>query len=413
MKNKLCYILLGLLVAFSFINNVFADDFNVTVNATANNTTVVKGEEVSIKINIKSDSAVDLCSFKVTSDSTLEYVSMSEMNNWKIYNGTIANFTMENNIDNVDPLTNGVNIVEIKYRVNGDGKVTVDPVECAVVDSTEASYEDSEIDSALVQITAEEPVDDTSLSNIVVNGGDMPSFSSDRLNYTVKLKSSTFGLTITASNPDYQDDIVVKDRNGNIYTNLNNITWSDPTGQGIMLIDIVVNNKTTYTLATSYVVEELDNSLASLTINGENILEPGKYDYEHTVSSGTTNFDLGATLKDSDNFQFASGGNSPGNFSMGNEGTAIVLIVEPKDSSIGAESVTYTIEVVKESSSSATDPGNSDGNSGDIGGSGNTEDNATSNPGTGDISMFIMAVILISSLVGSVILYQKNLESYK
>jgi hypothetical protein len=39
--------------------------------------------------------------------------------------------------------------------------------------------------------------------------------------------------------------------------------------------------------------------------------------------------------------------------------------------------------------------------------------NTNNNPGTGDVPMFFMGFILIASLVGSVVLYRKNLESYK
>ena len=45
--------------------------------------------------------------------------------------------------------------------------------------------------------------------------------------------------------------------------------------------------------------------------------------------------------------------------------------------------------------------------------SNNSSNNASKSPQTGDISMFFMALILISSLVGSLYLYKKNLVDLK
>ena len=79
------------LVSFFSINGVFAETYNVEVSAKVSSATVVKGDEVSIILNIKSNSSVDMCSFEVSSSSELEYVTMNDLNSWK-YDGTVADF---------------------------------------------------------------------------------------------------------------------------------------------------------------------------------------------------------------------------------------------------------------------------------------------------------------------------------
>ena len=401
MKNKLSYVVLAIMMCFSFLGNVSADEFNVIVSANANNNVIEKGKEVEITINVKSDSTVDSCSFNVASDTTLEYISMNPSV------GTPADFTAE--IDTDDPLTNGIDIIKIKYRVNDSGKVTITPSKCVVTD--DQSLEDSSIDPIVIQITAQEPAVDTTLSDISVSGGKMaPVFASDIYSYTVLLDSPNFGLNLTTSDSNFQDKIIVKDASGKTYDNLNNIVWSDPTNQKLMKLDICVNNDCKYQLIVNYNVEGLDNSLSSLTINGKNIpLEAKKYEYQFTIPSDSENFELNAVLKDSNNFQIVDI-ELPGTFSVTDEVTYVALVVEPKSSTIAAESVTYNIEVKKEVKSPS---GTTSNNGGSNKPNNNSNNDANKNPQTGDISMFIMLIILISSLVGSIVLYQKNLENYR
>ena len=424
MKNKLDYILLGVLMCFSFMGNVFAADLNFNVTATPNSTEVVKGREVAITLNLKSDSSIDMCQFEITADSTLEYVSMSTSNLWKVGEGTISNFTLENDVNNTEPLTAGKNVLEIKYRVNGDGKVTIKTVECAsVTDASNASSGTHE--DVVVNLTAKEASADTTLSNLEVTGGELltPITTPSEVPYVIKLSSSTFGLKATASNSDYQDDIVFKDGGGNIISDSSNIKFVSDGGQTQMLMSVVVNNATTYTLLVSYEQKELDNSLKTVTINGVNLdLQNGVYEYEYTVGKDVTSFDVAAALSDSTNFKFGDDSNAPGNFSI-KDVVDIIIVVEPASSDLGASAVTYTIRVNKEGSltekpsddDKPADKPSTGGNTNNGGGNngGSNSGNVSNNPTTGDISKFFMAVILIASLVGSIILYQKNLESYK
>lgn len=414
MKNKLYYVLLSLIVSFSFINTVFAaGDLDFTVSAVADKTTLVKGTEATITVSIKSDSYINACTFEVEADSTLESKSIKGQNSFgEIVGNGIIN--VENSSISGNAPTSGIEILTLKYKVNGDGKVTIKTNQCVAPASEEVgSYSD-----IVINFTAKE---DTSLSSLTVTGGKLsPAFSPDKLTYVLELSSPNFSLSMTASDSQYQDNIIVTNINGDTL-DPSNITF-DNGGQSVMPINITVNGVTTYSIGASYEQPELDNTLSSLKIDGKSVtLEDGVYEYVVKISKNTTEFDLEAVLSDSENFQFASTGNKPGNFSVSGDSTYVVLIVEPKSSQAGASSVTYNIEVVREGGSSTSgDSGNSSGDGtgngspgGQTSGNQSTGNNVSSNPSTGNISMFIMAFILIASLVGSVILYQKNLESYK
>lgn len=417
MKNKLCYILLGFLMCFTCLGNVNAADLNFTVKATPDATEVVKGKEVNITLNLKSESSIDMCQFQVTSDSVLEYVSMSAANGWKVGEGTVSNFTLENDVNKTDPLTSGENALVLKYKVNGDGKVTIKTVECASV--TDASNSSSGTHSdVVVNLTAKEASEDNTLSKLEVTGGTLLipiTTPTDNNQYVIMLDSPKYGLKATASNSEYQNKIVFKDVNGNVVADPLNLTFVSDGTQSKTIMTITVNDKMTYSLLIVYEQNELDNSLKTVTINGANIpLEKGQTDYEYTIGKDVTSFEVSAVLSDSTNFKFGDGSNFTGKITI-NDVAYINIEVVPVDASSGATSKLYTITVTREGSL------NNDQPSGDdkpvvkppASGSNNSNNNVNSNPTTGNISMFLMAIILIASLVGSIFLYQKNLESYK
>ena len=129
------------------------------------------------------------------------------------------------------------------------------------------------------------------------------------------------------------------------------------------------------------------------------------------VGSDVSSFTVEAELNDSENFKFGDAGNAPGKFNI-NDIVDFYIVVESKNDSSSV--VLYTFKVTKEGSS-PTEPGK-DGNNNSGGSAGNnngSNGNADTNPQTGGVSMFVMAFILVVSLIGSVVLYQKNLESYK
>jgi len=405
MKNRLCYIGMFLLLSILCINSVYAAEFIVTPVVESLN--VTKGKEVSIKLNLKASESISECLFKFENDDNIEYVNVSSANGWVVKEKGVDGINLSNSDDGGEAPSSGVNIAELKYKINGDGSVVIKTVQCVSLIS-ETSYK---YDDVSLSFTAKEVEDDTTLSSLVVTNGVMsPSnISSEHTgSYMITLTSATFGLSMTATNSSYQDKIVVKDVNGNVISDLSNITFSDPTGQGQMPLSVIVNGKTTYSLLVTYTQSELDNSLSSITINGKELnLIDGQYDYEYTVGKDVTWLEVAATIKDNDNFKFASSTVAPGGFNI-DDFVSVVIVVEPKDSSSGAKAVTYTIDVTKEGTDVGSESG-STGGSGDAGSDGNV----SKNPVTADIPMVFMGLILVASLVGSIILYRKNLESYK
>lgn len=417
MKNKIYYMLLMLIMIFSCINNVFAEE-NLSVSVSADKTEIVKGEEVSVKVKVTSNSKVLSCKFKIETEGDLELSATTGANGWNVTGQGPDGILTENKLNDNDTMASGRNVLEVKYKVNSDGKITVKTDSCDI-DGVEVGADDVSVD-----VKAIEASDDTTLKSIVVTGGQMePTFESTKYdNYIVNLDSSKFSLELTANNPEYEDKIVVTDDSGNTLDPANMIFNNNGSGQ--MLIHITVNNKTKYDLLVTYTQKDLDNSLKSLTINGEQIgLEKGKYVYEIKYS-GDEKFELEAILEDSENFEIsneegsnidptATGGVATFNIT---DFTTVMIVIKPKNSQGGAVGATYTIEVTRENANikepddedDSKDEGSKDESKEPVGGG-----NASSNPGTGGISMFLMAIILISSLAGSIYLYQKNMEGYK
>ena len=426
MKNKIFGILLGIIASFSFINSVFAEDFSIVVDATSSPSVVTIGNEVVITLNLTANRSVDHCQFRVEADDSLTYKEMNTANSWNLDEGAINNFILENN--GTSSTSDKVNILQIKYIVNGDGNVTIHTDGCSGVASVEDSYEATYKD-IVVSVKAKELSEDTSLKSLKVTGGNLEnSFDSQNTgDYIVNLTSSKFGLELEASNPDFQDDIVVKN-NDTVINDYSNIIFNDASGQGQMPITITVNGKTTYRLLILYEEEVLDNSLKYIKINGKELfLVSGKYSYEFIVDSSITSFNDEAELNDNNNFKFDKDtGNAPAMFSI-NDVVDVEIVIVPKSEQISADKATYKITVIKdnnkdqsENDDNSTDTGdtgnNGSSNTGDNNNSSNNNDddkNTGTNPETGDVSMYVMAIILVVSLFGSVFLYQKNLEGYK
>lgn len=236
--------------------------------------------------------------------------------------------------------------------------------------------------------------DDNTLSSLVVNGGSSINFKSDQYNYLTVLDGPNFSLDMMASTSSYQDDIVVKNKDNGEVLNPKGITFS-ANEEGYMMLSIRINDddKTEYTLVVKYTKEGLDNTLSSLKINGKNVkLVNGETNYTVTIGSDVSNFDVEAILTDSNNFKFGNNGNvkqTKTNFNI-SDVAYVIIAVEPKSTDMGVASLTYNITVQKE---------------GMVGGD-------SLNPETGDGTMWIMAIILVSSLIGSIVLYKNNMESY-
>lgn len=441
MKNKLCHILLGILFGFSFINVVFADEYQVYVSATPSATEVLEGEEVSIILKVKSDSPVNDCQIQVSSDSSVEFVSMHEVGTSWQYTGKVNDFTIADRNFSSEPLVNGTDIIKIIYRVNGSGSINVKTVACGYAVSDDESYEDSQIEQQVVNFKTKSLSEVTTLDSLMVTkGGTMTeSFSSDKKGtYFIELNSLTFGLEWKTTNPDYQNNVkVINFDTDEEINDPKNITFESNGTTGMPILVVVSDNNgnsTTYTLVAQMSEQvEYDNTLKSITINGKKItlidgrFENGGYNYEYTVESDVTSVTIEAELSDGENFKFSDKGNAPATFTI-DDIVNVEIYTEPINSSVDALGQGYKIQINRKvdtttkpgdegdkPNTGGTTGGNSSsggvtgGDSGNDGSSGNTN----YNPDTGGVSMYVMAIILISSLVGSIVLYQKNLNAYK
>lgn len=413
MNKKLCCILFSLFMCLIFINNVYADEVVITIDSNANN--VVKGENREITIKLNSDKVISSCQFKVENDSNITYVDNSAiaLNNWNL-DGNVNDGFVVTKPNGSTVVPNG-GILKLGYVVNGNGKFHVKDIKCVIEEgSVEKTHGNVEI-----EFTTIDAADDTMLKSLRVKEGTEFDFKSDVFeNYYSIIERPNFTLEFETNNPDYQDKVVVKDSMGNVISDINNITFRDLTNQGGMPLSIIVNETTTYTLLVSYIQKTFDNSLEYIKINGSNItLLENKTDYVLEVSNDVNNINCIVALKDSVNFQIGKNSNINAdtledNFSIVDT-VDINIIVEPKDSSSGAIKKEYTIHIKKVGASTSEPDKEEEDVTPPPVLEEEDDDEIIVNPTTGDISMFVMVLILISSLIVSVILYRKNIESYK
>ena len=386
MRNRLFYILLGIIFSFSFVRVVNAD---TTVSLGTNGTSVSNGTKSTIAVYVKSDVSLSSCLFQISNEGDLEFVSVKGLNGWNSTNESSIGTYVKNSAVDTD-LSEGLKILEIEYKINGNGSVKVETLNCNNASGANVSATDT---NSSISFTAED-VEDKRLSSLHIGGGMLTStFSPSGYVYDVKLSNVNFSLDFTTRDERLSDKVVVK-HNGKVISNLNNIEFVGD-DQGTMLIQIVVDEEIYYELKVRYQKTGLDNTLKSVTIAGKELmLETGKYDYEFKVSKDVETFKVEAILNDSENFKFKSIGNVMGtaNFSI-EDYVDLMIVVSAKDASFGIGDLTYNIRVTKEGSSKPnTNPG--------------------TNPNTGGISMYIMFFVLVISLIGSMIIYRRSMENY-
>lgn len=403
MKNKFLYLILSMIMCFSFVSEVFAldDEFSSSVTINGGKDTFEKGKEAIININIKDNFYIDLCTFDVETDSGLEFLSSKTIEGYSFETNDGSKFIIKGS-DTDATSTNG-NLLQLIYKVNSSGKFKVN-YSC----EHKSEVEDKRVTHGSLSRELELKVidlsQDTTLSKLVVNGGVLSqSFLPNVKNYSINLDSTSFSLNLTTSNPDYQDDIVVTDGDGN-KLDIDSIIFKNTNSQGQMQIVITVNNDTVYNLLVVYEKKELDNSLKTLKVDGKNIqLEDGKYDYIITIGSDVNSVKIEASLKDSTNFKFIDEFDGVQIVQTPSSSTSYPIIIEPSNLQVGAEGVTYTIKFVKEKVNTGVNNGDNNQNVGN---------NTDTNPTTGGVSMAVMILILMCSLVGSIVIYQKNIENY-
>lgn len=355
-------------------------------------TQVMPGEEVSCSIKGTSTDTVNNISANLSAAEGLEIVGFNASSEWASGDISASN-------DKISVYGNGTsgnfNIGTLKLKVSdtaSDGTLNLNFIKIEYWDSLEES---NNIGNKQVPITVKNEVLEKGLKSLSVEGYTLgPSFSPETYGYTLVINSKTFKINAVPANAN--DTVTIYDVvDKTTPLDANNITFV--AHGGTMMINIVVGTGGTgieYNISIQRETEEYDNTLASLTVGGKTVscdADDMCYVYLDDVSS----YSISATLSDPDNFEIDRSNGGPGDYKK--EGN-IIIIVKPIDSSSGYEGRTYTV-VVKQNSSGGNPGG---GSSGDI----------PSNPQTGNISIFIITLILIASLIVSLNLYKKNMNYY-
>lgn len=355
-------------------------------------TQVMPGEEVSCSIKGTSTDTVNNISANLSAAEGLEIVGFNASSEWASGEVSASN-------DKISVYGNGTsenfNIGTLKLKVSdtaSDGTLNLNFTKIEYWDSLEES---NNIGNKQVPITVKNEVLEKGLKSLSVEGYTLgPSFSPETYGYTLVINSKTFKINAVPANAN--DTVTIYDIvDKTTPLDANNITFV--AHGGTMMINIVVGTGGTgneYNISIQRKTEEYDNTLASLTVGGKTVscdADDMCYVYLDDVSS----YSISATLSDPDNFEIDRSNGGPGDYK---KEANIIIIVKPKDSSSGYEGRTYTV-VVKQNSSGGNPGG---GSSGDI----------PSNPQTGNISIFIITLILIASLIVSLNLYKKNMNYY-
>jgi len=414
MKKNLSYITVLLFVWFAYMLPANAANFDFKVQADSKE--IVKGNETTVKVMIKSyeTEGISTCSFKTDLGSGLELVSKNSVNNWNVTANSDVKYLLESNTEEGLTQSNsgdGVNILELKYKVNSNAKLTFSEIECSngVGDFT---HSDVSVDFTTKDVSA-----DYTLKSLEITGGKIITeggFTSINKSYVAEIDSNTFSIVATASNSDYQDKIKITNIEGGDPLNADNITFN-PNGEYMVLL-IAVNNATgddVYNLMIKKAVnnaddEKKDNTLKSLTVGGKKVdlssckKEGNGYTCSVTLDSKVNSYLVNAVLNDATNFEFDEDNGGNGNYT----GDSFLVIIKPKDKTLGIADLQYMVNVKMPgaggSSSTPATPSKPSSSS-----------NIMQNPQTGNIASFVMAMVLVFSLVASVLLYKKNMESYR
>lgn len=368
-----------------------------TVTMQCTPSTVQAGAQVSCKITANSDINVTSFELKFSLSDGLSIVSYTDNGGWqgnKIDDKKepgryiIGGYGSEG--------TGNFNLGTLVVKV--DGAASAGTYTVSLVDSTfnDVNGNKQSVSNAQSVITVSEEEVKKGLSDLTAPGYTLnPLFTPTKNDYILEIDSGSFKISAVPANSN--DTVkMYNDKDQNTELNPDNISF-DPNGD-TMLLRIVVgsgDNETKYVVSVKRKQETIkDNTLSSLTVGGTKVtLESGKDDYTVYLDD-VSSYLVSATLSDEVNFEIDKNNGGVGSYSGE---TTTYIIVKPKDNSAGVDSRTYSIKVVKKSSTS-TPSSNSD---------------VSQNPHTGNISIFVITLLLIGSLIVSFNLYRKNMEYYK
>ena len=360
--------------------------------------TVQAGAQVSCKITANSDINVTSFELKFSLSDGLSIVSYTDNGGWqgnkiddkkepgKYIIGGYGN-------EGTGDLALGTLVVKLDSAASA-GTYTV-----SLVDSTfnDVNGNKQTVSNAQSVITVSEEEIKKGLSDLSAPGYTLnPLFTPTKNDYILEIESNTFKISAIPANSN--DTVkMYNDKDLNTELNPDNISF-DPNGD-TMLLRIVVgtgDTETKYVISVKRKQETiLDNTLSSLTVGETKVtLESGKDDYTVYLDD-VNNYLVSATLSDEVNFEIDKNNVGVGSYSGE---TTVYIIVKPRDNSAGVDSRTYSIKIVKKGSTPTPSSSKSD---------------VSQNPQTGNISIFIITLLLIGSLIVSLNLYRKNIEYYK
>lgn len=359
-------------------------------------TQVMPGEEVSCSIKGTSTDVVNNIKAKFSVSDGLEIIEFSPATRWAGDDLSTSNDQIAIYNNSSGDISGNFDIGTLKLKVSdtaSDGTLNLNFVSIQYYDTLEDSVS---IGNKQVPITVKNEVLEKGLKSLSVEGYTLgPSFSPETYGYTLVINSKTFKINAVPANAN--DTVTIYNlEDKSTPLDPNNITFVAKGGG--MAINIVVGTGGTgneYNISIQRETEEYDNTLASLTVGGKTVSCDAD-DMCYVSLDDVSHYSVDATLSDPDNFEIDRSNGGPGDYYK-NEAN-IIIIVKPIDSSSGYEGRTYTV-VVKQNSSGGNPGG---GSSSDI----------PSNPQTGNISIFIITLILIASLIVSLNLYKKNMNYY-
>ncbi len=387
--KKIKFIILSLLLIFP----VEAYALTGKISIVCNPTTVKPGENVECLIKGNSDELVGSIESTITLKEGLSIVSFSPKNPFE------GNDVAGNKIEtyNSSGVKDDFDIGTLKLKVADtatDGTFSL-----GLVNTKFYGKDDKEntVSNASANIVVKSQEVSKGLKSLSVEGYNIsPIFNSEQTGYMVTIKGDSFKINAVAAN-DNEEVLIYNEEDINTPLSANNIKFSPK--DGAMAIIIKVGTIEYNLVVTREIEQEYDNTIKSITVGGKKIdLIAGKYDGYEVTLDDVKDYDIKIVLNDEDNFYVADA--TDGVISWQDAGV-IRIVIYPKDSSSGIETLTYWITVKKAGGSSTPSSSRPSSTGGTM-----------TNPQTGNISIFVITLVLIGSLILSLNLYKKNMNYY-
>lgn len=387
--KKIKFIILSLLLIFP----VEAYALTGKISIVCNPTTVKPGENVECLIKGNSDELVGSIESTITLKEGLSIVSFSPKNPFE------GNDVAGNKIEtyNSSGVKDDFDIGTLKLKVADtatDGTFSL-----GLVNTKFYGKDDKEntVSNASANIVVKSQEVSKGLKSLSVEGYNIsPIFNSEQTGYMVTIKGDSFKIDAVAAN-DNEEVLIYNEEDRNTPLSANNIKFSPK--DGAMAIIIKVGTIEYNLVVTREIEQEYDNTIKSITVGGKKIdLIAGKYDEYEVTLDDVKDYDIKIVLNDEDNFYVADA--TDGVISWQDAGV-IRIVIYPKDSSSGIETLTYWITVKKAGGSSTPSSSRPSSTGGTM-----------TNPQTGNISIFVITLVLIGSLILSLNLYKKNMNYY-